>query len=352
MKKSVVFLMAIVAASSAATIQAEPSPIATTTALDRYHVPSSLSPQAQAGLKQLYDVQRAVSAPTRPTTLADWDAQNAAANAAVEPISAQYMQILKATATEDRIGGVPVILVKPANYKPGSAPLVYVHGGGWVTLSANTLRGDTALFANATGREIISIEYTLAPRGNWQSITDQVISVWKALLAQGYKPGAMGMTGGSAGGNLILASTLKMRDQGLPLPGALYAISPATDLTFGDDTSYTLAALDPTLDSRTLPWLVEAYVGQSDPKHPYISPVYGDYSKPFPPTIIQVGTREQLLSNAVRQYQAIRSGGHEAVLDVYEGMPHSFPAIVAFTPEGQTALARAAAFFERHLMLR
>ena len=80
-----------------------------------------------------------------------------------------------------------------------------------------------------------------------------------------------------------------------------------------------------------------------------MSPVYGDYTQAFPPTLLQVGTREHLLSSSVREYQAIRSGGHEAVLDVYEGMPHVFLSLIPQAPETRTAIKRAADFFALHL---
>uniref|UniRef100_UPI0015753F27 alpha/beta hydrolase fold domain-containing protein n=1 Tax=Sphingomonas bacterium TaxID=1895847 RepID=UPI0015753F27 len=99
----------------------------------------------------------------------------------------------------------------------------------------------------------------------------------------------------------------------------------------------------------SLGWSANAYADAADQKNPYASPVYGDYTKAFPPTLIQGGTHELLLSDFVREYQAIRGGGHEAVLDLYEGMPHVFQASVPNTPETRTALARAAAFFSLHL---
>ena len=80
--------------------------------------------------------------------------------------------------------------------------------------------------------------------------------------------------------------------------------------------------------------------------------IYGDYTKAFPPTLIQAGTREIFLSHAVRQYQAIRAGGHEAILDMYEGMPHVHQTLIPNAPESRTAIARAAAFFEAHLSTR
>ena len=103
------------------------------------------------------------------------------------------------------------------------------------------------------------------------------------------------------------------------------------------------------LDLNSSRWGANVYADPKDQKNPYASPVYGDYAKAFPPTLIQGGTREMLLSNFVRQYQAIRGGGHEAVLDLYEGMPHVFQGSLPNAPETHTAIARAAAFFKLHL---
>jgi acetyl esterase/lipase len=196
---------------------------------------------------------------------------------------------------------------------------------------------------------VISIDYTRAPRGNYLSITSEVLAVWSELIAGSHDPAVIGMFGDSAGGNLVAASTLRMRDQGMPLPGALLLLSPATDLTWGGDSIYTLGDVDPGLDRQSITWMSEAYVGQDDPRHPYASPVFGDFSQAYPPTLIQVGTREILLSDAVRLYQAIRSGGHEAVLDVYEGMPHVFQGILHAAPESDVAWHRAAEFLNDRL---
>ena len=91
------------------------------------------------------------------------------------------------------------------------------------------------------------------------------------------------------------------------------------------------------------------YAAPTDQKNPYVSPVYGDYRKAFPSTLIQGGTREILLSGFVRQYQAIRNGGHGAVLDLYEGMPHCFQDVVADSPEANTARQTVVDFIGAHL---
>jgi monoterpene epsilon-lactone hydrolase len=176
-----------------------------------------------------------------------------------------------------------------------------------------------------------------------------VVAVWKAVLSSGVKPESIGMMGDSAGAGLAAGSVLKMRDRHLPLPGALYLLSPSVDLSGAGDTSTTLAPVDPVLAPDTSAWSREAYAAVTDQKNPYVSPVYGDYTQAFPPTLIQAGTREMLLSGAVREYQAIRSGGHEAVLDIYEGLPHDWFGLIPQAPETKTAVSRASDFFASHL---
>ncbi len=227
--------------------------------------------------------------------------------------------------------------------------LLYTHGGSYIYLSAATSLIVPSLIAVATGHEVISIDYTIAPRGNWTTATNEVLTVWNALLRGGMKPKATGIFGDSAGGGLAVGSVLKMRDEGLPLPGAIYLLSPWADLTGIGDTVATLADADPSIRAEFMTWGANAYANPSCQKHPYVSPVYGNYAKPFPPTLIQAGTREVLLSDAIRQYQAISAGGKTAVLDIYEGMPHVFQALLIDTPEDEAAVTRAAQFFNKHL---
>lgn len=315
----------------------------------RFSVPDSVSPQAKTTLGDLYSTLAKVPVPKEPVTLADYDALNAEVNPSRAAASRQIMQSAGATATEDRIGGVPVLRISPAKPRIDAGPIVFVHGGGFFLFSAQSTSGTAATISAASGREVISIDYTLAPRGNYRTITDQVVSVWKSLLAAGHSASAMGLSGDSAGGNIAAGSTLKMRDQGIAMPGALYLLSPSTDLSQPGDTYKTLKDADPIVSADQLAWVRKAYVGNGDVRSPYASPVNGDFAKSFPATLIQVGTREVMLSDSVRLYQAIRGGGGEAVLDLYEGMPHVFQTFAPFAPETRTANARASEFFDKHL---
>ena len=317
--------------------------------VDRYRVPDTVSPEAAAALRGLYGLlaQRPRSPP--PVTVADFDRAAAEAEARIGPGVRAFAAKLGVVTVKDTLGGVPVLRIRPPGWRPTGRTLIYVHGGGYVLFSAETTLSVPAQIAVAGGDEVISIDYTLAPHADWRATTDQVTAVWRAELAAGVKPDRAALMGDSAGGGLAAGSVLKFRDLGLPLPGALYLLSPWSDITATGDSYTTLAAADPALTVEGLAPGATAYAKPADQKNPYVSPVYGDYRKPFPATLIQVGTREIFLSNAVRHVQAIRSGGHEAVLDVYEGMPHVHPALIPGTPEATAAIRRGVEFLHAHL---
>lgn len=316
-----------------------------------YYLPPSLSPEARAFLeKMLPVVLKAQAARPVARTAADFQARRQQLLQGVEERDAALLKQSGATATELRLAGVPVLEVKPPQYRDDGTVLIRVHGGGFVQDSVRSALGADVLMARTTGKRIVSVDYTVAPEGRWPLVTDQVIAVYKALLAQGLVPHSIGLYGDSAGGDIVAASTLKLRDQGLPLPGALVLMSPAADLTTGGDTFVTLGDADPVL---TRPDEVRAafalYADPADWKNPYVSPIYGDFSKGYPPVLIQAGTKERALSDSVRLYQAIKTAGGEAELDIYEGMPHVFQFYMTDTPEQKAAFAEIRRFWIKHL---
>jgi acetyl esterase/lipase len=317
----------------------------------RFAVPKAISPEASAILAPAMAAARAM-APAKRTMPFDIAKLRAASEAGVDAKMAATAKRLGVTYSSDTIAGIPVLRIMPKNAAADGRVLVYVHGGGWVGGSVKSTFVSPANFAVATGLPVISIDYTLAPEMDFRGITGQVAAVYRALLTQGHKSRQIGMFGDSAGGNIVPGTTLRLRDEGVALPGALVLLSPCVDLGDDGDTRTTLASVDPVLDQQDmLHKVMLAYRGpnESDWKNPWASPVYGDYTKPFPATLIQGGTREYLLSDFIREYQAIRMGGGEAVLDLYEGMPHVFQSYLATTPEGKQAYKVAADFLLKHL---
>jgi acetyl esterase/lipase len=203
--------------------------------------------------------------------------------------------------------------------------------------------------AAETGLQVISVDYTVAPRGRWQQVTDQVAAVYKAMLANGVTPESMAMIGESAGGSIVAGTTLKLRDLGLPMPAAVILWSPWADVSGAGDTYRTLADAEPMLTVPSLNASALAYADVADQRHPYVSPVYGDFSKGYPPTLIQCGTREVFLSNCVRLYQAIKAGSGNATLDLYEGMIHVFQSILPNSTESKSALRTVRAFLDSNV---
>ena len=247
------------------------------------------------------------------------------------------------------MAGVPVLEVRPRGWKDNGKLLIYTHGGGYTLYSARSTLGTAALTAAATGYRVLSIDYTLAPQAKWEHISDQIMAVFKALLDEGHRMEDMGFFGDSAGGGLASTTTLRLRDEGLGMPAAVVLYSPMADLTTPGDTYTTLADAEPMylLDMHIRDAL-DAYADPADQKNPYVSSVYGDYSKGYPPTLIQAGLKELILSGPVRLYQVMDISGVDVKLDIYEGMPHVFQAIPGL-PEGEVALGKVKAFFDKHL---
>jgi epsilon-lactone hydrolase len=255
--------------------------------------------------------------------------------------------------TETKLGGVKVLDIKPKNWQDNGKVLVYTHGGAYTLLSANSSLSSSILAANATSLRVISIDYTVAPFSKWNQTTDQVISVIQALKdQQGYSLDDIAIYGDSAGGGLAAGSVLKMRDGGMGMPAAVILWSPWTDVTQNGDTYFTLKDADPLLTNNSDQFLknsADAYANPIDQKNPYVSPVYSNFSTGFPPTLIQGGTKEFLLSDFVRLYQALDQADVPVKLDIYEGMPHVFQYILIKTPESDISLSKMNDFLRAYL---
>ena len=314
----------------------------------KHQVANTVSPEGQKELAASYDKDPALIKGEPPKTLADFDELAAKADAGKRPLSDEVAKALGMSVSKELIGGVDVLRIKPQSLdEEDGRLLIYVHGGGFVVFSASVELVLPSLLATDLGVPVVSIDYTLAPRGTYETVTDQVAAVYRGLLEAGQNPRLTGMFGDSVGGNITAASVLKMRDLGLALPAALLLVSPNTDISMDGDTRMTLGACDgdPVLSTSSFGMMAKVWAPDGNVKHPYASPVHGDYRAAFPPTLIQGGTRELLLSDFVRLYRALIDGGKEAILDLYEGMPHVFQARFPDIPETRAAVDRAGRFF-------
>ena len=313
--------------------------------------PDTVSPEARKYLESLPDPATLPAWPA-PDDVAGWKRAWEATEAASEPKVQATLKRYQPSVEARKIGGVPVLDIKPKGWKESRKVLVHLHGGAYTMQSAHSRLHSSVPAADATGLRVISVDYTVAPAGRWTLVTDEILAVMDGLQKEGHKLQDIAIYGESAGGALAAGSVLKMRDKGLGMPAALVLWSPWADITNSGDSAITLKSFEPIFvyDKHYKP-SADAYADPKDQKHPYVSPVYGDYSKGFPPTLIQGGTREVFLSHFVRQYRAIDAADGYAVLDLYDGMPHVFQMRpeLADAPETRAALKKMAAFLKRQM---
>ncbi len=201
--------------------------------------------------------------------------------------------------------------------------ILHCHGGGYSTGSSLYARTLTSKLAEATAMDVLCFDYRLAPEHPYPAALEDAVKVWDYLMLQGYGAKDVVVTGDSAGGNLALALCLILKREKRMLPGGLVLMSPWTDLTSSGESFESKAAIDPVLDADYIDRMVAAYAPEQDLKDPLISPLFGDFQG-FPPTYIQTGECEILLSDSLRLKQAFQDAAVPVQMDIYPGMWHVF----------------------------
>ena len=242
------------------------------------------------------------------------------------------------------IGGVGAVEVTIQGTDAANV-ILYFHGGVYVIGSAATSVPLVSDLARRTGAKAVTVDYRLAPEHPYPAAVEDARAAYEGLLAQGIDPGQIALAGESAGGGLAVATLLALRDAGTPLPSCAFLMSPYADLTLSGDTILGKQAVDPILTPDGLRLRVPDYVAGADASDPHISPVFGDLSG-LPPLLIQVGSHEILLSDALRLAARAATADVPITLEVTPGVPHVFQGFAAVLDEGDAALDRASAFLK------
>jgi acetyl esterase/lipase len=245
------------------------------------------------------------------------------------------------------LGGVPGLRFASPQAAANKA-LLYLHGGAYVIGSATGYRSLSAELGRAAGAISYAIDYRLAPEHPYPAAIDDAVTAYRALLAQGIPADQIVIVGDSAGGGLTLATLMRLRDAGDALPAAALLISPWADLGCTAESLTAKAVQDPSLTLEGLRATAALYLNGTDARTPAASPVFGDLHG-LPPLLIQVGTAEILLDDAIAVTR--RAGQHDVAVDlsIWPHMVHVWHAFAFMLPEGQAAVAQAGAFLARHL---
>jgi len=282
--------------------------------------PDTISPAARA-LLSAGAAMPAAGWPV-PDDKAAWRERLAASDAMWNEMAAATLATLDARIETKRIAGVPCHDCLPAGGTPADGALyLFIHGGAFVFGGGPFAQVQGARAAAAFGMRTVSVDYRMPPDHPFPAAPEDCVAVYAALLEMA-DPARIVIGGSSAGGNLAAAATLMARDRGLPMPAGVVLLTPEVDLTEAGDTFRTNRDLDVIL-KHGLPECNALYADGHDLTDPYVSPLFGDFAKGFPPTLVQSGTRDLFLSNAARMHRKLRAAGIDAELHVWEAMPHA-----------------------------
>jgi monoterpene epsilon-lactone hydrolase len=266
-------------------------------------------------------------------------------------IFAEMMQAIPiaddVTTTSSRLGGVPVTYVDVAGAS-GSGIIFYLHGGAYAIGSAELSVGLASDLARRSGMRAVAVDYRLSPENPYPAGLDDAVTAYTALLAD--RPaGEIAIAGESAGAGLAVATLLTLKDAGLALPAAAFVMSPWVDLTLSGDSIVGKASVDPALTADGLHRRAADYTAPgTDPTDGLVSPIFA-YLHGLPPLLVQAGSHEILLDDAVRLAARAAAADVSVRLEITAGVPHVFQAFAALLDDGDVALTAGAAFLRSHL---
>ena len=256
-------------------------------------------------------------------------------------IGAEQQKSHAVTVTDDVVAGVRVRRVAPAaGARPGKV-LMNLHGGGFATDSGSLT--ENIPIAALSGIEVVAVLYRFAPEHPFPAAVDDALAVYKALL-EGHDAKNIGVYGTSAGAVIGPQLMMRLQAEGLPLPGALGVFSGEADLQGVADSLKIFAK---QREGQLLVDCKNYYVGDSDPKNPLLSQLFGDVSH-FPPTFCVSSGRDVLLSGTVNLHRKLRDAGVAAELLVYDALPHAFWANF-LAPESDDCFRQMSSFLTQHL---
>ena len=256
-----------------------------------------------------------------PNDLAAWATAKVRANEQMDASFAAEAARLQSSCETVRMAGVVVQVATPkGGPQHEERAFLDVHGGALIYGEGEFCKLGARRASDNLGVRAYGVDYRTPPEHPYPAGLDDCLAVYRELLKR-YQPQNIIVGGLSAGGNLAAALVLRARDEGLPPPAAVVLLTPEVDLTESGDSFKTLEGLDISYPCTLMP-INLLYAAGHDLAHPYLSPLFGDFSKGYPPTFLQAGTRDVFLSNTVRLHRALRRAGVSAELHIFEAMPH------------------------------
>lgn len=251
------------------------------------------------------------------------------------------------TATDVSLGGVDAIELT-VDGNAADPTILYFHGGGYVAGSARTGTHLAAELARRAGGRAVSVDYRLAPEHPYPAAVEDGLAAYAGLLESGAGPSQVLLAGDSAGGGLAIATLLAARDRGLPQPAAVALFSPWADISLSGASMRTKDGADPLFSNDIMGWYADRYVPTADRSAPLASPVFATLTG-LPPLLIQVGSHEVLLDDAVRLAANAGRDDVEVTLQATAEGTHVFQLSFGMLDEADEAIDEVVRFAKRHI---
>lgn len=305
-------------------------------------VPSTVSPEARAVLEnppaEKFDFPAV-------DDVAAWRTMIAAHDGAIAAMMAGRAADAPVTVRPRDLDGTRVYELSPDGLDEDDERVYLdIHGGGFIWGGGELCATMAVGTAVRMAARVWAVDYRMPPDHPFPAALDDCLAAYRGLLAE-RSPERIIIGGASAGGNLAAALMLRARDEGLPLPAAVVLMTSAADLTEAGDSHQVNLGLDPLIPGSARQSL-SLYAAGQDLRHPYLSPLNGDFTKGFPPAILTTGTRDMLLSDTVLLHRALRRAGVPAELHVTEAAGHG--GFMGMAPEDQDILREIRRFADAH----
>jgi epsilon-lactone hydrolase len=246
-----------------------------------------------------------------------------------------------ATMSEIDLGGVSCLGLLPKGCS-GDHVILWIHGGGFTMGSSRSHKGVASQVAAAAKVAAIVPDYRLAPENRHPAALEDIIIAYRAILAEGVKPGHIILAGDSAGGGLAVAAALKLKEQGVALPAGMILLSPWVDLANRGWSHTSKAQRDPFLTTQVLNTRANQY-GSTN-----LSILDADL-RGLPPTFIQTGEAEILMSDSTALAERLGAAGVPLTLEIWPEMFHVFQARYPMLAQARQAIQRLGQWSAAHI---
>jgi epsilon-lactone hydrolase len=284
-------------------------------------VPTSVSEAAQRFMAMVPPLN-SPSVPSSRDDASAWADYVDAGNRGIMAVTQHFADTYPGDVVTHQLPNCALYQIDPLNLAPENADkaILYVHGGGFAVGGGQAAIYPGLQIASLSRTRTYSVDYRMLPRFAFPAPLDDTLEAYRFVINE-VASQRIGLFGASAGANLAATCVLKARALGIELPAACALHSPAADMTNSGDSLYTNESIDMVL-THVPEGISDFYAGGHDPRDPLLSPIFADFKSGFPPTILSTGTRDLLLSSTVMLHRAMRRGGIEADLHVFEAMSH------------------------------